>query len=266
MAMRGGPSWSPRLATATTPSAWPAGSSTPTARPARSAACTTRRGNRMGCCSRRAAPAGSPGARRARPPTGRMPTSSWPPASRAARASPTASASTHGCSSPSPPHRSAGSTPARRRGAWWCPATPIGRVPAARTVRGMAAGTGTTPKIPGWESRCVSPAMAARPRCSGRSRARAVAADHHRRPACPRPAGRPPGERAAAAGPDLLCQGGRVPTTRCDPLPRRHPPGRGHRLPLPRVPGPTTAAIHRRAARGRPTAVGPGRPGALPAF
>ena len=34
--------------------------------------------------------------------------------------------------------------------------------------------------------------------------ARAVAADHHRHPACPGPAGRPPGGRAAPAGPDLL--------------------------------------------------------------
>ena len=66
--------------------------------------------------------------------------------------------------------------------------------------------------------------------------------------------------RAAPAGPDLLRQGGRVPTTRGDPLPRRHPPGRGHRLPLPRLPGPTTGAVHRRPPRGRPAAGGPGRP------
>ena len=49
------------------------------------------------------------------------------------------------------------------------------------------------------------------------------------------------------------------------PLPRRHPPGRGHRLPLPWLPGPTTRAVHRGPPRGRPPAGGPGRPGALPA-
>ena len=79
-AMTAGLSWSPRPATATTRSAWPAGSSTPTGRPARSAPCTTRR-EPDGVLSRPAAPAGSPAARPVRPPTGPMPTSSWPPAS-----------------------------------------------------------------------------------------------------------------------------------------------------------------------------------------
>ena len=41
--------------------------------------------------------------------------------------------------------------------------------------------------------------------------------------------------------------------------------GRGHRVPLPRLPGPTTRAVHRRPARGRPAAGGPDHPGALPA-
>src|SRR5215218_8037836 len=41
-----------------------------------------------------------------------------------------------------------------------------------------------------------------------------MATDHHRYRACPRPAGRLAGGRAAAAGPDLLCQGGRVPAPR----------------------------------------------------
>ena len=68
------------------------------------------------------------------------------------------------------------------------------------------------------------------------------------------------------AGPRLLCEGGRVPAARGDPLPRRHPPGRGHRLPLPWLPGPTPRAIHRRPPRGRPPAGRPGRPGALPAL
>ena len=98
-----------------------------------------------------------------------------------------------------------------------------------------------------------------------RARAGAVATDHHRHPACPRPAGRPPGGRAAPAGPDLLCQGGRVPTPRRGPLPRRHPPGRRHRVSLPGLPGSTTRAVHCWLARGCPAPGGPGRQGALPA-
>ena len=98
-----------------------------------------------------------------------------------------------------------------------------------------------------------------------RARPRAVAPDHHRRPACPR-AGWSASRRASCAGwSGLVRQGGRVPAARGDPLPRRHPPGRGHRLPLPRLPGPTTRAVHRRPPRGRPAAGGPGRAGALPA-
>jgi hypothetical protein len=92
----------------------------------------------------------------------------------------------------------------------------------------------------------------------------AVAADHHRHPACPGPPGRPGRGRAASAGPDLLCQGGRVPTSGRDPLPCGHPPGRGHRVPLPRLPGPATRAVHGHPARGGATAGGPGCPGALP--
>jgi len=45
-----------------------------------------------------AAPAGSPAVHPVRPSTGPMPTSSWPPGSRAARASPRRSASIRGCS------------------------------------------------------------------------------------------------------------------------------------------------------------------------
>ena len=54
-----------------------------------------------------------------------------------------------------------------------------------------------------------------------------------------------------------LRQGGRVPEARGGPLPRHHPPGRGHRLPLPGLCRPAAGRVHRRAARGgRP----PGRP------
>jgi hypothetical protein len=95
--------------------------------------------------------------------------------------------------------------------------------------------------------------------------ARAVAPDDHRHRACPGPAGRPPGGRAAAAGPDLLCQGGRVPTPGCRPLPRGHPSGRGHRLSLCWLPGLTTRAVHSGLARERPTAGRHGGPGAMPA-
>jgi hypothetical protein len=35
-----------------------------------------------------------------------------------------------------------------------------------------------------------------------------------------------------------------------DPLPRRHPPGRGYRVPLPGLPGPTTGAVHRWSPQG----------------
>jgi hypothetical protein len=51
-----------------------------------------------GYCSRHAAPGGSRAVRRVRLLIGPTPTSSWRPGSRAARASPTASASTRGCS------------------------------------------------------------------------------------------------------------------------------------------------------------------------
>ena len=56
--------------------------------------------------------------------------------------------------------------------------------------------------------------------------------------------------RAAAAGPDLVRQGGRVPEARGGPLPRHHPPGRRHRLRLPGLCGPAPGWVHRRAARG----------------
>jgi hypothetical protein len=69
-AMSGGPSWSLRPATATTPSAWPAASTTPTGRPARSAPSTTPTGSQMGCCSRPVAPDGSRAATPGRPRAG----------------------------------------------------------------------------------------------------------------------------------------------------------------------------------------------------
>jgi hypothetical protein len=99
-----------------------------------------------------------------------------------------------------------------------------------------------------------------------RPRSRALAADHHRPPADLGPPGRPQGGGAATAGPGQLCQGGRVPTPGSDPLPRRHPPGRGHRVPLPGVFGATTGQLHRCPPRGRPTRSGSAGPGAVPAF
>jgi hypothetical protein len=54
-----------------------------------------------------------------------------------------------GCSSPSPLPASAGSTPASQ-GRLVLPCHPTGKVPAARTASGMAAGTATTRTTLGW--------------------------------------------------------------------------------------------------------------------
>ena len=62
---------------------------------------------------------------------------------------------------------SAASTPARPKGGWCCRVIPTGKVPAARTVRGMAAGIAMTRTTPGWGSRCARPATTARRRCCG---------------------------------------------------------------------------------------------------
>ena len=264
--MSGGPSWSPRPATATTRSAC-AGRVEHADRPTGEVRHGLRpTGSRTGCCSRRAAPAGSRAARRVRPPTGPTPTSSWPPGCKGGKGVPetvaahprlfvTFTAPSFGrvhtrkaqgrLVLPCHPYRQGARCPHGRRDGCW----------HRHDEDDPRLGEPLCPACYDAEAQVLWNALAAR----------AVAADHHRRPACPGPAGRPPGGRAAAAGPDLLCQGGRVPAARGDPLPRRHPPGRRHRLPLPWLPGPTTRAVHRRPARGRPAAGGPGRPGALPA-
>jgi hypothetical protein len=51
-------------------------------------------------------------------------------------------------------------------------------------------------------------------------------------------------------GPGVLRQGRRIPEARGGPLPRHHPPGRGHRLWLPSVCGSTAGRVHRLPARG----------------
>jgi hypothetical protein len=46
-------------------------------------------------------------------------------------------------------------------------------------------------------------------------------------------------------GRELAAGGQLAPAPRRHPLPHGHPPGRRHRVPLPRPPGPTTATVHR---------------------
>jgi hypothetical protein len=62
---------------------------------------------------------------------------------------------------------SAGSTRARPKGGWSCPAIRTARVPAARTASGLAAGIAMTWMTLGWGSHCVRPATTPRRRCSG---------------------------------------------------------------------------------------------------
>jgi hypothetical protein len=83
------------------------------------------------------------------------------------KASPRAWQGIPGCSSPSPPPASAGSTPARPMAVWCCPVTRTGRAPAAPTASRWAAGTAMTRTILGWGSRYARPAMTPRRRCFG---------------------------------------------------------------------------------------------------
>ncbi len=150
-----------------------------------------------------------------------------------------------------------GPHPQGPRAAGATPAIPTGRASGARMAAGWAAGSATTRTTLGWASRCVPAATRPAPKCCGTpwpgGCGRGPPSTVYR--ALAQLAGVPRG-RAAAAGADLVRQGGRVPEARGGPLPRHHPPGRRHRLRLPGLCGPAAGRVHRRAARGRPS----GRP------
>ena len=263
--MTGGPSWSPRPATATTRSAWPAGSSTPTGRPARSAgvrhgrepdgvllkACGTRRESRCPSCAAtyradayQLLAAGLKGGKGVPETVAEHP-----------RLFVTFTAPSFGrvhtrkaqgrLVLPCHPYRQGARCPHGIRDGCWHrhdeddPRLGEPLCPSCYDAEAQVLWNALAPEL--WRRTTIA---------VQRALARLVGLDE---------------AELRQAGPRLLCQGGRVPAARGDPLPRRHPPGRGHRLPLPRLPGPTTRAVHRCPPRGRPTAGGPGRPGALPA-
>jgi hypothetical protein len=58
-------------------------------------------------------------------------------------------------------------TPARHRVGWCCRVTPTGKVSAASTAAGRAAGIGMPRTTLGWGSRCAPPAMTLRRMCCG---------------------------------------------------------------------------------------------------
>ena len=119
------------------------------------------------------------------------------------------------------------------------PAWPAGGLLAApRRRRSPAGGAAVRPLLPGRR-----PSAVERP---GRP---AVVADHHLPVPGAGPARRRDRGGAAAAGADLVRQGGRVPEAGRGPLPRHHPPGRRHRLRLPRLRGPAAGRVHRRPPR-----------------
>src|SRR5512133_1466376 len=126
----------------------------------------------------------------------------------------------------------------RAQGGWCCRVTHIAKVPAARMVCGMAAGTGMPRTTRGWGSRSACPATTPKRRCCGTLSP----------PSCgggpPLPSSVPSvGWSAFRRGSCVGWSGSRTrrwPSSSGggDPLPRGHPPGRRYRLPLPRLPGP----------------------------
>ena len=177
-AMTGGPSWSPRPATAPIRSGWAAGSSTPTGE--------RRSPHRL----RHGAGAGRDAAEGVRQPPGvACPSCS---ATYQADAYQLLAAGLRGgkgvpetVSRPSPAVRDLHRPilrpgPSRKaQGAWCCPAIPTGKAPAAPMACGRAAGSAMTRTIPGWASRSAAAATTARPKCCGTPGRSAVATNHH---------------------------------------------------------------------------------------
>ena len=161
------------------------------------------------------------------------------------QASPRPSPRIRACSPPSPPHRSARSTPAG------CAAKRSSRaghvatrtLAAARTATTSPAPLAMSRTIPGSGSRFASAATTMRPpSCSTPTRVTCGAGSP---PTCraSSPGWRGHAEGAALGPAHPLRQGRRIPGTRHRPLPRRHPPRRTR----PGLPAPT-GPVHRRDA------------------